>query len=83
MACLKLAPALATGNTVILKPSEVTPLTALRFAELAVEAGFPPGVINVIPGYGNTAGAAMSSHMGIGKISFTGSMSIYLFDVEQ
>jgi acyl-CoA reductase-like NAD-dependent aldehyde dehydrogenase len=78
MACLKLAPALATGNTIILKPSEITPLTALKLGELIVEAGFPAGVINILPGYGNTCGAAMASHMGIGKIAFTGSKSSML-----
>ena len=69
----KLGPALATGNTVILKPSEVTPLSALRLAELVTEAGFPPGVFNVVNGYGNTVGTAISSHLGIEKVSFTGS----------
>ncbi|KAF8317981.1 aldehyde dehydrogenase [Clavulina sp. PMI_390] len=76
MAILKIAPALATGNCVILKPSELTPLTILRVAQLSVEAGFPPGVISILPGYGNTVGAALSSHMGIGKISFTGSTQV-------
>ena len=75
MASLKLAPALATGNTVLLKPSELTPLTALKLGELVIEAGFPAGVINILPGYGNTCGAAMASHMNIGKIAFTGSKS--------
>jgi acyl-CoA reductase-like NAD-dependent aldehyde dehydrogenase len=75
MASLKIAPALATGNTIILKPSEMTPLTALKLGELITEAGFPPGVINVLPGYGNTCGAAIASHMGVGKIAFTGSKS--------
>ncbi|KIK69171.1 hypothetical protein GYMLUDRAFT_35240 [Collybiopsis luxurians FD-317 M1] len=69
----KIAPALATGNVVVLKPSEITPLTALKFAELIVEAGFPPGVVNIIPGYGATAGAAISLHPHIRKIAFTGS----------
>ncbi|KAG9023894.1 aldehyde dehydrogenase (NAD(P)(+)) ald5 [Tulasnella sp. JGI-2019a] len=69
----KLGPALATGNTVILKPSEVTPLTAIRVAHLVIEAGFPPGVVNIVTGYGNTAGAAISSHMEIEKVAFTGS----------
>ncbi|KAJ7148005.1 aldehyde dehydrogenase [Mycena filopes] len=69
----KIAPALATGNTIVLKPSEFTPLTALRMCVLIQEAGFPPGVVNVITGYGNTVGAAISSHMGIDKIAFTGS----------
>lgn len=75
MACLKLAPAIATGNSVLLKPSEITPLTALKLGELIIEAGFPPGVINIIPGYGSSCGSAMASHMGIGKIAFTGSTS--------
>ncbi|KAJ7463739.1 aldehyde dehydrogenase [Mycena latifolia] len=69
----KIGPALATGNTIVLKPSEITPLTALRMCALIQEAGFPPGVVNVVTGYGDTAGAAISSHMGIGKIAFTGS----------
>ncbi|KAJ7500767.1 aldehyde dehydrogenase [Mycena galericulata] len=69
----KIGPALATGNTIVLKPSEFTPLTALRMCSLIQEAGFPPGVVNVITGYGNTVGAAISSHMGIDKIAFTGS----------
>ncbi|KAF8308507.1 ALDH-like protein [Clavulina sp. PMI_390] len=69
----KLGPALATGNTVVLKPSELTSLTTLRLGALIKEAGFPPGVVNIVPGYGWTAGAAISSHMDIGKISFTGS----------
>jgi aldehyde dehydrogenase (NAD+) len=72
MQAWKWGPALATGCTVILKPAEQTPLTALRVAELAQEVGFPDGVINVIPGYGPTAGAAISSHMGIDKVAFTG-----------
>jgi len=71
--CWKLGPALATGNTVILKPSEMTPLTALRMCELISEAGFPPGVVNVVPGYGNTVGDAITHHHGIEKVSFTGS----------
>jgi aldehyde dehydrogenase (NAD+) len=69
----KIGPALATGNTVILKPSELTPLTALRVAELASAAGFPPGVLNVLVGYGKTAGVAISEHMQIDKVAFTGS----------
>lgn len=69
----KIAPALATGNCVILKPSEFTPLSALRVAELAQEAGFPPGVLNIVNGYGSTVGAAISSHPRIGKVAFTGS----------
>jgi aldehyde dehydrogenase (NAD+) len=72
MQAWKWGPALAAGCTIILKPAEQTPLTALRVAELAQEAGFPDGVINVIPGYGPTAGAAISSHMDIDKVAFTG-----------
>ena len=69
----KLGPALATGNAVVLKPSEFTPLTAIRVASLIQEAGFPPGVVNILTGYGNTVGAAISSHTKIGKVAFTGS----------
>jgi len=69
----KVGPALATGNTIVLKPSEVTPLTALKFAGLVNEAGFPPGVINIINGYGNTVGEAISHHPLITKVAFTGS----------
>ncbi|KXJ06283.1 Aldehyde dehydrogenase, mitochondrial, partial [Exaiptasia diaphana] len=76
MACCKLAPALACGNVVILKPAEQTPLTALYAASLFKEAGFPPGVVNVIPGYGPTAGAGITHHMGIDKVSFTGSTEV-------
>jgi aldehyde dehydrogenase (NAD+) len=72
MQAWKWGPALATGNTVILKPAEQTPLTALRVAALAQEAGIPDGVINVIPGFGPTAGAAISSHKDIDKVAFTG-----------
>jgi aldehyde dehydrogenase (NAD+) len=73
MAAWKLAPALATGNTVVLKPSEVTPLTALRLGELALEAGIPKGVVNVVPGFGHVAGDALARHMDVDKIAFTGS----------
>ncbi|TFK20247.1 ALDH-like protein [Coprinopsis marcescibilis] len=66
-------PALATGNVIVLKPSEITPLTALRFADLVVEAGFPPGVVNIINGFGHTAGQAISEHPHISKVAFTGS----------
>lgn len=76
MAVWKIAPALATGCTVVLKPAEETPLTALRLAELALEAGFPPGVVNVITGRGETAGAALVAHSGIDKIAFTGSTEV-------
>jgi len=76
MAAWKLAPALAAGNTVVLKPAEQTPVTAMEFAKLVQEAGFPEGVVNVVPGYGETAGAALASHKGIDKIAFTGSTEI-------
>jgi aldehyde dehydrogenase (NAD+) len=72
MQAWKWGPALACGNTVVLKPAEQTPLTALRVAALAQEAGFPDGVVNVVPGYGPTAGAALSGHMNVDKIAFTG-----------
>jgi acyl-CoA reductase-like NAD-dependent aldehyde dehydrogenase len=73
IASWKVAPALACGNTVILKPAEETPLTALRLGELAAEAGFPPGVLNVVPGLGEKAGAALVRHPDVAAISFTGS----------
>ena len=73
MLAIKLGPALATGNTIVFKPSEWTPLTALRLAELIVEAGFPKGVVNIVTGLGTVAGAAISNHMGIWKVAFTGS----------
>jgi acyl-CoA reductase-like NAD-dependent aldehyde dehydrogenase len=69
----KLGPALAAGNTTVLKASELTPMTTLRLAELIDEAGFPPGVVNIVPGYGHTAGARLAEHPGVGKVSFTGS----------
>jgi aldehyde dehydrogenase (NAD+) len=69
----KIGPAIATGCTVILKPAEDAPLTSLRLAELAMEAGIPPGVVNVVPGYGETAGAGLASHPGVDKVAFTGS----------
>src|SRR5208337_1632407 len=72
LASWKLGPALACGNTVVMKPAEQTPLTALRLAELAEEAGFPAGVINVINGLGETTGAAIVSHPDVDKIAFTG-----------
>ena len=72
----KIAPALATGCTVVLKPAEQTPLTALRFAALAAEAGIPPGVLNVVTGLGESAGAALVEHPEIDKIGFTGSTSV-------
>ncbi|MFE0843952.1 aldehyde dehydrogenase family protein [Achromobacter insolitus] len=69
----KLGPALAAGNTVVLKPSELTPLSTLRIAELMAAAGFPDGVVNVVPGYGHTAGQRLAEHPDVGKIAFTGS----------
>ncbi len=72
----KLAPALACGCTVVLKPAEQTPLTALFLAELAAEAGFPAGVLNVVPGFGTEAGAALVEHAGVDAISFTGSTAV-------
>ena len=72
----KLGPALAAGNTVVLKPAELTPLSALRVAELIDEVGFPPGVVNIVPGYGPTAGQRILEHPGIAKISFTGSTAV-------
>jgi aldehyde dehydrogenase (NAD+) len=69
----KIAPALACGCTVVLKPAELTPLTALKLGELALAAGFPPGVLNVVPGFGKTAGAALVNHPDVDKITFTGS----------
>jgi len=73
MASWKLGPALATGNSVVLKPSEKSPLTAIRIAELAMEAGLPEGVLNVVPGFGHTAGEALAMHMDVDCIAFTGS----------
>ena len=76
MAAWKLGPALATGNCVVLKPAEQTPLTALRLAELIAEAGMPEGVVNVVPGFGETAGAALATHMDVDKVAFTGSTEV-------
>ena len=76
LACWKLGPALATGCTVVLKPAEETPLTALKLAELALEAGYPPGVINVVTGIGHEAGAALSNHPDVDKLTFTGSTEV-------
>ncbi len=76
MAAWKLGPALATGCTVVLKPAEQTPLSALLLAELIAEAGFPEGVVNVVPGYGETAGAALASHPDVDKVAFTGSTEV-------
>jgi len=76
MAAWKLGPALATGNTVVLKPAEQTPLTALRLGELFQEAGLPDGVVNIVPGFGETAGAALAAHPGVDKVAFTGSTEV-------
>ncbi|MBI3154902.1 MAG: aldehyde dehydrogenase [Burkholderiales bacterium] len=73
MAAWKLGPALAAGNSVVLKPSEKSPLTAMRLAEIALDAGLPPGVFNVVPGYGHEAGEALALHMDVDAIGFTGS----------
>ena len=76
MAAWKLAPALAAGCTVVLKCAEQTPLSALRLAELFVEAGFPPGVVNILSGFGETAGAALAAHPDVDKVAFTGSTEV-------
>ncbi|MCH8204369.1 MAG: aldehyde dehydrogenase family protein [Candidatus Hydrogenedentes bacterium] len=76
MAAWKLGPALACGNAVVLKPAEQTPLTALLLGEMIQEAGFPDGVVNIVPGYGETAGAALSGHPDVDKIAFTGSTEV-------
>jgi aldehyde dehydrogenase (NAD+) len=76
MQAWKLAPALACGNTVVLKVAEQTPLSALRVGELIVEAGFPEGVVNILPGYGPTAGGAIARHMDVDKVAFTGSTEV-------
>jgi len=73
MACWKIGPVLASGNSLVLKPSEKSPLTALRVAELAMEAGLPEGVFNVVPGFGHTAGKSLAAHMDVDCIAFTGS----------
>jgi 4-guanidinobutyraldehyde dehydrogenase/NAD-dependent aldehyde dehydrogenase len=73
MASWKLGPALAAGNSVVLKPSEKSPLTAIRIAQLALDAGLPPGVLNVVPGFGHTAGEALALHMDVDVVAFTGS----------
>jgi aldehyde dehydrogenase (NAD+) len=73
MAIWKLGPVIATGCTAVFKPAEETPLTALRLGELLLEAGLPEGVVNIVPGYGETAGAALAAHMDVDKITFTGS----------
>jgi aldehyde dehydrogenase (NAD+) len=76
MQAWKLAPALATGNTVVMKPAEQTPLSALRIGQLIAEAGFPEGVVNLLPGFGPTAGAAIAGHMDVDKVAFTGSTEV-------
>ena len=76
MAAWKLGPALATGNCVVLKPAEQTPLSALRLTELVTEAGLPPGVLNVVTGFGETAGAALAAHPDVDKVAFTGSTEV-------
>jgi phenylacetaldehyde dehydrogenase len=76
MAAWKLGPALAAGCTVVLKPAEQTPLTALRLGELIAEAGFPEGVVNIVTGYGETAGAALAAHPDVDKVAFTGSTAV-------
>ncbi len=76
MAVGKIAPALAAGCTAVLKPAELTPLTAVRLGELVCEAGFPPGVVNIVTGLGSTAGQALVDHPGVDKISFTGSTAV-------
>ena len=76
MAAWKLAPALAAGCTIVLKPAEQTPLTALRFGELIQEAGFPDGVVNIVTGFGETAGAALAEHPDVDKVAFTGSTEV-------
>jgi acyl-CoA reductase-like NAD-dependent aldehyde dehydrogenase len=76
MAAWKVAPALAFGNTIVLKPAEQTPLTALRLGQLALEAGVPEGVVNIVSGYGDEAGAALAAHKDVDKIAFTGSTEI-------
>ncbi|MBI4374933.1 MAG: aldehyde dehydrogenase family protein, partial [Elusimicrobia bacterium] len=76
MAIERLAPALACGNTVVLKPAEQTPLSALRLGELLLEAGVPEGVVNIVPGHGPVAGAALAAHMDVDKLTFTGSTEV-------
>ncbi len=76
MAAWKLGPALATGCTVVIKPAEQTPLSCLRLGELVQEAGIPDGVVNIVPGYGETAGAALAAHPDVDKIAFTGSTEV-------
>jgi aldehyde dehydrogenase (NAD(P)+) len=73
MLAWKVAPALACGNTIVLKPAEQTPLSALYFGNLLIEAGLPKGVVNIIPGLGRVSGAALAGHLDVDKIAFTGS----------
>ncbi|MGZ3428633.1 MAG: aldehyde dehydrogenase, partial [Polyangia bacterium] len=82
MASWKVGPALATGNSVVLKPAEQSPLTALRLGELALEAGVPPGVLNVVPGFGETAGRALGLHMDVDAVTFTGSTEVGKYFLE-
>ena len=72
----KMGPALAAGNTVVLKPSELTPLSTLRIAELSRDVAFPPGVVNIVPGYGSVAGQHLAEHPGVDKMAFTGSTAV-------
>ena len=76
MAMWKMGAALATGCTIVLKPAEQTPLSALYLAELVDKAGFPEGVINIVPGFGETAGEALTDHPDVNKLAFTGSTSV-------
>ena len=76
MQAWKLGPALAMGNTVVMKLAEQTPLSGLHIAELSREAGFPAGVLNIVPGYGPTAGAAIANHPTVDKVAFTGSTEV-------
>ena len=76
MAAWKIAPALAAGCTIVLKPAEQTPLSAIRLGELIQEAGFPPGVVNILTGFGETAGAALAAHPDVDKVAFTGSTEV-------
>lgn len=76
MAAWKLGPALSTGCTVVMKPAEQTPLSALRLGELIMEAGFPEGVVNILPGYGPSAGQALAQHRLVDKVAFTGSTEV-------
>ena len=79
MAAWKIAPALAAGNSVILKPAEQSPLTALKLGELALEAGLPDGVFQVLPGFGESAGQALGRHMDVDMVAFTGSTEVGKF----